>query len=294
VGVPEPGLGLVVRRLARLPARLWHYRDLLGASLARERRARLQGTALGVLWPFLQPLCLFAVYGIFFGSVLGVRMPSDGRWGLSPDWAYGLWLWTGALVWASFSECMTRGASCVVLQGGIVRKLAFPSELLPLEVVLSSLITLGTGLLAFLAASWIWLGLTPSATLLWLPVLLGLQLLWTWGLTLFLSAMQVRLRDTAHALGILLSLVLFATPVFWVPATEVLPGIASWMGLIEANPLHHLLNAWRGALLPGAPASCFTHSVARSVLTLVPWAGCTFLVGCAVFSASQDRFADEV
>jgi ABC-type polysaccharide/polyol phosphate export permease len=247
-----------------------------------------------MLWPFLQPLCLFAIYGLLFGSVLGVHMPLAGEWGLSLDWGYGLWLWTGALVWASFSECLPRAVTCIVDQRGLVRKLVFPCEVLPLEIVLSSLLTLAIGLIAYLAASSVLLGLRPSAELLWLPVIVLVQAVWMWGLALFCAAMQVWLRDTQHVVGILLSLAMFATPVFWIPAPEVLPGIAPWMGFVHANPLHHLLNAWRGVLLPDAPASCFTTTVVGSLAVLVPWALGTFLVGYATFAAGQDTFADEV
>ncbi len=104
----------------------------------------------------------------------------------------------------------------------------------------------------------------------------------------------MRLRDTQHALGVLLSLALFATPVFWVPSTDVLPGLAPWMDIVTANPLHHLLNAWRGVLLPRAPETCFTTSVAGSLAVLAPWAVATFLAGFAVFASSQDHFADEI
>ncbi len=188
VGVPPTGARVVLARFRALPSRLWRYRDLLAASLARERRARWKGTALGALWPFVQPLCLFAIYGLLFGSVLGVRMPVAAEWGVPLDWGYGLWLWTGALVWSSFAECLGRGVSCIVDQRGIVRKLAFPCEVLPLEVVLSSLITLGIGLLAYLAACALLLGLWPTAELAWVPLLMVVQLVWMWGFTLLLAA----------------------------------------------------------------------------------------------------------
>jgi lipopolysaccharide transport system permease protein len=277
-----------------LPARLLRHRDLLLSSLAREWQVRLRGTALGMLWPFIQPLCLFGIYGLVFGSVLGVRMPAAEGWGVSLDWSYGLWLWTGALVWASVSESIGRAVSCIVDQRGIVRKLAFPSEVLPLQTVLSSSITLAIGVSAFLAASWIFMGRVPGPELLWIPLIFAVQTLLLFGAALFVAACQVFLRDTQHLLGVLLTLAMFATPVFWVPSIEVLPGLEPWLGFVHANPLHHLLEAWRWVLLPAAPAACFTGSLGAALTTLLPWAVGTFLLGFAVFAVGQDHFADEV
>jgi ABC-type polysaccharide/polyol phosphate export permease len=82
--------------------------------------------------------------------------------------------------------------------------------------------------------------------------------------------------------------------VFWVPSIEVLPGLEPWLGFVHANPLHHLLEAWRWVLLPAAPAACFTGSLGAALTTLLPWAVGTFLLGFAVFAVGQDHFADEV
>ena len=247
-----------------------------------------------MLWPLVQPLCLFAIYGLLFGSVLGLRMPLTEEWGIAVDWGYGLWLWTGALVWACISEVCSRSVSCIVDQRGIVRKLAFPSELLPLQAVLSSTLTLAIGGSAFFVASALALERTPGRELLWVPLILLLQTLFLYGLALLLAACQVFLRDTQQLLVVLLTLAMFATPIFWVPSTAVLPEITPWMPFIEANPLHQWMNAWRCVLLPGAPAECFTSGVAGSLRIFAPWALAAFLVGFAVFTAGQDQFADEI
>ena len=87
----------------------------------------------------------------------------------------------------------------------------------------------------------------PGWLLLWAPVLIFLQILFTYGVVLFLSTMQVFLRDTAQVTSIVATVWMFLTPLFWVP--EAIPEVGKYMPLIEANPFHHLVYAWREILM---------------------------------------------
>jgi ABC-type polysaccharide/polyol phosphate export permease len=133
----------------------------------------------------------------------------------------------------------------------------------------------------------------PGAWLAAAPLLLVLQAAFTAGLGLLLATLQVFVRDTAHVVGVALTLWMFATPLFWVPAPEVLPGIEAWLWLVEANPMHHLLYVWRAGLMGLEPGICFDAPVARSLGLFALWAGAVFALGHTAFVLGSRRFPDE-
>lgn len=281
----------LVTRFRGWPALLWKRRDLVACSLRRDLQARFRGTLLGFAWVLALPLLQFAIYAFIFTQLLGVKLGATAAPG-----AMGVYMFTGTLVWSSFAEGIQRSTSCAQDHRHLIQKLRFPAELLPVQLCLSSLVTLLAGLLAFVgfvAVSGIWQ--VPSVALLkWAPLLLLLQLLFTSGLGLGLAAMQVRLRDTLPMVGVLLTVWMFVTPVFWVPSPELLPGIESWLGLVDANPMHHLLYLWRELLMSGEPSQAFEGSFARSLSLLSVWACGAFAAGSWAFFRVQRHMADEL
>ena len=221
------------------------HRDLITSSVKRELAVRFQGTLLGFLWPLVHPLFIFAVYYFIFTKLLSFKMPN-----LQPgqESAMGVYMFIGVVVWASFGESLGRGCNIIVENGNLIKKLAFPSETLPLNIVLVNVVTMIFGVAMFLLATFatpVWKA--PGIELLWIPVLLTLQTLFTYGLVLILSTMQVFLRDTAQVVAIGVTVWMFLTPLFWVP--EAIPQIAQYQGFIEANPMNHIVYAWREVLM---------------------------------------------
>ena len=159
------------------------------------------------------------------------------------------------------------------------------------------------GLAVFLAACFvtpIWAA--PGMPALWVPAILALQLLFTYGLTLILSTLHVFLRDTAQLVGIFTTVWMFITPLFWVP--EVMgESIRPYVGIIRTNPIYHLVAAWRGALmgdvgvtLPDGSRVMAVSSAAipEHLVTFAIWAVAAYVLGYALFVLSERRFADEV
>ncbi len=289
-GRPGP-LELLLSALA-YPGLVWRHRDLVLASLGRELRARFRGSALGIGWVLLQPLLLFGVYALLFTRILGVRMVPSAE---APGTAMGVYMFTGTLIWSSFAEAIGRSTSCILDNRNLVQKLCFPSELLSFNIACSSLVTTLAGLFAFcLLAAFTPVWPAPGWLLLWVPVLLVLQVIFTTGLGLLLAASHVYLRDTGPVVTALLTMWMFATPIFWVPLPEVLPGIESFLPLVEANPAHHLIHAWRWVLMSETPREVFTGDFLHSVGVLAVWALGVGLVGSMAFGRVKRHLADEV
>ena len=174
-------------RLAAWPKVVWSRRELLATSVRRELQARFRGTLLGFAWVLLQPLVQFAIYAFIFTELLGLKLGTGSG---VPAGTMGVYMFTGTLVWSSFADAVQRSTGCILEHRTLVQKVRFDAQLLPLQVVLSSLVTFGAGLIAYLTytgvtSAWQFPGVS---LLLWGPLLLGLQLLLTLRLGLGLSA----------------------------------------------------------------------------------------------------------
>lgn len=283
----------VLARLAQWPGIVWARRELLLTCVRRELQARFRGTVFGFAWVLLQPLIQFAIYAFIFTELLGLKLGVESG---VPGATMGVYMFTGTLVWSAFADAVQRSTGSVLEHRNLVQKVRFDAQLLPLQVVLSSLVTFGAGLLAYFAytaLTSVWTA--PGVSLLlWGPVLLGLQLLLTLGLGLGLSALQVLFRDTAPVVGVVLTIWMFVTPVFWVPSDALLPGLERWLPIVELNPVHHLLYAWREVLMSAEPTLVFNGDFQESVGILGVWALCAFVLGSLIFFRVERHMADEV
>jgi ABC-type polysaccharide/polyol phosphate export permease len=297
---PRPTRGLeVLQRLVGLPRLVISQRDLVLTTLKRDLNARFQGTLLGWSWPFLQPLFLFGVYFFIFTRFLGQRMPE-----LPPgmEAGMGVYMFTAMIAWSAFSEALARGTSVIVDNGNLIKKLAFPSELLPLNVVLAALVTMLFAVAIFvLVALFTPVWPAPGIELAWLPVIVLVQALFTYGFVLFFSTLHVFLRDTAQVVGMVTTVWMFLTPVFWVP--ELLGAeVERHLPLVHANPAYHLVSAWRGALMGDVVLQLGERTLQPVSVAAIPghlgvfalWALGAYALGYAFFVHSQRRFADEV
>lgn len=299
IGARPPRAIDVIQRVVAFPRLLLAHRDFISTSVRRGLEARFQGTLLGWVWPLVQPLFLFTVYYFIFTKLLQFKIPALPA---GEESALGIYMFVGVMTWTAFAEAVGRGTNAIVENGNLIKKLAFPSELLTLNVTLVGIVTQLFALAVFvLACCFTPIWTAPGPELLWLPLLLLLQGLFTYGLTLFLSTLQVFLRDTVQLVGMLLTVWMFATPLFWAPEL-VGPAFEPYEALLVWNPIHHLVLAWRGALMgdlampesepPGYIVS--TAGIPSAVLVFSAWAIGAFVVGYAFFVLSQRRFADEV
>jgi lipopolysaccharide transport system permease protein len=286
----------------RLPAVLLRYRELLGAFVRRELKARIEGSILGRIWPVLQPAMLFAIYYMIFVKVLRVPLGEGiapaGTDDVSRGWRATFFLITGILPWTALAESLNRGAGVVLENANLIKKIAFPSELLPVYqvVVYHVYFLVGFALLAVLEL--VVNGSLPPA-LLWFPVVLVVQMSLIAGLAMVLSAANVFVRDVMQAVPMLLTLWMFMTPVFydisvlkgsgqvWGPQGLDLVELA-WVGMAY-NPMAMLLGVYRSIFSYGAIPFPVAAMVQLSLISAV-----TLWLGYAYFLRSKGRFADEV
>ncbi len=253
---------------------LLRHRYLLGQLVKRDVLLRYRGAMFGVLWMFLSPLLMLAIFALVFGHIF------QARWPLQPEgMPFWLMLYSGLIVFNLFAETVSRAPTTVRGYPSYVKKIIFPVEILPL-------VPLGTGLvhaafnLLILAAALAWFGhLTPGILLF--PLLILPALLLAMGLAWFIAAWGVFIKDMAQLVPLFVQMLLFLSPVFY-PVSAVPPVLHP---LYEANPLGVVIEASRAAVLgQSIPWPTWTGSLLFAVAAM--------LLGLAFFNHARDEFAD--
>ena len=249
---------------------------LIRSMVQRDILARYRGSFAGALWTFLNPLLLMATYFFVFGVVLQSRFAGDASRS-----GYVLYFLAGMLPWLAFSEAVGRAPSVVVEYRTFVKKLRFPIETLPVNLVISGLVTQAFATLVFLVGFAIARGSLPPA-FVWLPALLIPQVLFTAGLCWALAATGVFVRDLGQVIGFALTLWFFLTPICY--PEDALPADA--MRVLAFNPVLVLVRGYRAILLE--------NQAPQGLLYL--WAGSAALaiLGHAWFHRLRKSFADVI
>jgi lipopolysaccharide transport system permease protein len=254
---------------------LFRYRVLIHSLVVRELKARYRGSVLGFLWSFINPLLQLVIYWFVFSYI----MPTRGEAGMSP---YALFLFCGILPWTWFSSSVMESAAVLMTGGNLIKKILFPAEVLPIVVVLANLVHFVLGL-PILAAFLIYYG-KLHLTLVFFPAVVLLQLVFSLGVCLFISALAVHFRDVQNIIANLMMLWFFASPVIYSYLT-VSPSIQRYLNY---NPMTHILVGYHQTL--------FTGSMGHWpwLLVMVPASLFTFLVGYYFFDRLRETFAEEV
>lgn len=257
---------------------LLRYRTLIASLVARELKARYRGSLLGFLWSFITPLLLLLIYTFVFTVV----MPGARGSNVEP---FAVFMFCGILPWTWFSSSLLEATSSLVTGGNLIKKVLFPAEVLPIVNVLAGLVHFCFGL-PILAVFLLYYRVPVSLPdLLWLPILIGIQTLFTVGLALLTSALTVHFRDVRDLLANVLTLWFFATPIIYPYWTAP----ASAQRLLGMNPMTHLAVSYQEVLFrPGVYTGWSRVLLAAVVATLV------FTAGYFVFDRLRDTFAEEV
>jgi len=288
IGIPRVLTAASVRRarLLRavpkaflLPARsVWRNRKLIGSMVRRDILARYRGSFGGTVWTFLNPLLLMATYFFVFGVVLRTRFGND-----TTRTGFVLYFLAGMLPWLAFSEAVGRSPSVILEYRSFVKKIVFPLETLPINLVISGAVTEAIGLLIFAVGLLAVRGAIP-VSVVWLPMLLIPQILFTAGLAWILAATGVYVRDLGQVTGYLLTLWFFLTPICY-PESQ-LPAAA--IPVLRFNPLFVLVRAYRAVFLENQAPSM------RGVIGLWMVGAAVAITGYAWFHRLRKSFADVI
>lgn len=251
-------------------------RSLLYQLIRRDFERRFVGSAGGWLWAVIHPLVLLMSWTFVFHICLRMPVPP----GAGTD-NYTLFLFCGYLPWTLFQDSISRSANSLLESSNLITKTVFPSEMVPISVFFSSLISHVLTLVLALIAVAVWgNGINPGV--LWLPVYMFLLALLSVGISWIASAFQVYLRDTAQAVLVILTLWFWATPIF-INMEQVPERLRI---IIQLNPLSAFVRAYRDLLLSHNTPNWNELLYAAFISVAI------FLVGGLVFRQLKRGFAD--
>ena len=258
---------------------IWRNRSLIRTMVRRDVLSRYSGSFAGAFWAVLNPLMLMLTYFFVFGLVLQSRFGADNSRS-----GYAIYFLAGMLPWLAFSEAVGRSPFIMVEHRSFIKKLVFPVETLPVNLVVSGLVTEFFGILLFLLALLLVRG-HLSATVLYLPALIIPQILLTSGICWFLAALGVFVRDLTQISGYLLTVWFFITPICYAETNlNSLPAFA--LRLLTKNPIYVLVRAYRSILLESRGPDWASIGWLALVSLFV------FLLGHAWFYKLRKSFAD--
>lgn len=229
----------------RFVAALLRQRQLLWRLSEREVIGRYRGSLLGWGWSFLNPLLMLAVYSFVFSQVFRSRWEQgDGHGTL----VFAINLFAGLMVFNLFAECANKAPTLILENSNYVTKVVFPLEILAGVTVAAAAFHAFTSVIILAIFQLLGQGSIPLTTLwlplVWLPLLLGCL-----GLTWLLSALGVFLRDISQVVGVLVSMLMFLSAVFY-PVSALPP---AWRPLLSLNPVVPIIEETRRICVAGLP-----------------------------------------
>jgi ABC-type polysaccharide/polyol phosphate export permease len=257
---------------------LRRYRGLIQSLVARELKARYRGSVLGFFWSFVNPLLLLSIYTFVFARIL-----KNTQEGLQP---YSVFMFCGLLPWTWFSSSLLEASGSLITGGNLIKKVLFPAEVLPIVSVLANMVHFSLGLIILVGFMVGFVHYPDPAALIWFPVIVAVQLVFTLALALILAALTVHFRDIRDLLANLLTFWFFATPIIYPYTLDTVQGFRY---LFDFNPFFHLAVSYQEVLFfPGG----FGHW--KWLLAMGGASVVLFLAAYWLFDRLRDSYAEVV
>lgn len=251
---------------------IYNYRHMLFTLVKQDIKGRYKGSFLGFLWTLLNPLLMLLVYSLVFQFIFKTGIEN-----------YPIYLFICLMPWNTFANSIAVGTVCVSNNGSILKKVYFPREVMPLAGVISNTIQyFFSAVIIFIALLVSGVGISWSA--LFLPIIVLIQAIFTFGIILILSAINVYVRDVQYIMNPVMMIWMYATPILY--SISMVP--ERFFGLYHLNPMVGIMEAYQAILynktLPDLSSLGTIFLVSLVVL----------FIGYLVFNKLQRRFAEEV
>ncbi|MBI2213515.1 MAG: ABC transporter permease [Acidobacteria bacterium] len=257
---------------------LARHRQLITTLTSRDLKARYRGSLLGYFWSLANPLLLLGVYTLVFTRFFP-------RPDISP---YALFLFAGILPWIFFSGSVMESTVAISGNAGLIKKVMFPAEALPIVVVLSHLVHFALALPVLLAAFIIAfaLGKVPfHPVIVFVPILMILQALFVAGIALAVSSASVLFRDLRDLVQNLLQLGFFLTPIIY--SLDKIPSQLMRTAL-RLNPMTPFVVGFQDIFVFGRPPTLV------DAVLMAFWAIASLATGFVVFDRLRDTLAEAI
>ncbi|WP_233515178.1 ABC transporter permease [Marinitenerispora sediminis] len=246
---------------------VWQNRQVVDLLVKRDLKVKYQKSILGYAWSLLDPLAQAAIYFFVFGILFNARVAPGGA---DAPGGYALFLLSGILPWMWMSTALNDASRALITHAKLITTMKVPREIFPLAVVQTKFIEYlltWPVLLLFVVV----LGGQTGWTLLWLPVAIGVQFVFTLGITLLLASLNVLLRDVQRIVRIMNRVLFYSSPIIYpihqVMGAESLPG---WFKTVyEMNPLVGIFQMHHAVWYPTeAPSSLMLWSTVAGAVAM--------------------------
>lgn len=246
----------------------------------RDIAAKYKGSSLGVVWAVLTPFLLLLVYGFVFGVVFQARWPKVGS---SDNTEFPLILFCGLIVYFLFSEIVMRSPLLIIEHKNYVKKVVFPLPILNCVVVTTSAFHYLISFFVMVVYALV-IGVFPSWEILLIPLLLLQFIVFCLGVSWFLSAVGVFLKDVSYIVGFISTALMFLSPIFY--PIDAVP--EQFKAIIYVNPLTYYIEAFRDLSLYNV-----IPDVGEIIKSLIISAS-VFVGGLVFFNRVRNAFSDVV
>ena len=249
------------------------YRALIDQLVQRDIKTKYRRSVLGLLWTVLNPLLMMTVLSIVFSYFFS-------RYGDVEN--FPVYLLCGQVIFNFFNESTSIAMGSIVHSGELIKKVYVPKYLFPITKVMSSGVNLLSSMIALVIVMVATRSrVTPTVLLAVFPLLY--VLLFSTGVSLFLSAAAVSFRDLMHLYSVVTTAWMYLTPVIY--PMSILDGAPKWaVFIINANPLTAFIKIFRAVVLDGVTAPWILH------VQSIVWCVIALVIGSLVFKKSQDKF----
>ena len=253
-------------------AEQWQYRELLRRMTMRDLLLRYKQTVMGLGWAVFMPLVNTAIFTVIFTRVASIEVGAP----------YPIYAFCGLIAWNFFASALRFSVVSLTSNPNLVTKLFFPREIFPFSAVLVSLVDFAVAGLV-MAALMVYYQVGISWAVLFLPVVVAVQVIFTAAVALLLAMGNLFYRDVKYLFEIVISVWMFASSVVY-PVERV----GGWLGtLLALNPMTHMIDAFRAVLIDGTlPGPAFA---ATAVVTVV-----LFISSWLLFHSAEFEFAENI
>ena len=244
------------------------YMSLVSELIKRDLRLKYRRSFLGYLWSLLNPLLMMTVMVVVFSYMFRFDIEN-----------YALYLICGQTMFNFFNESTSKAMFAIIDNGMLIKKIYIPKYIFPISRVLSCFVTTSFSLMAIVIVMLVTrVRFHVSILIFWIPLIY--LLVFSCGVGMILSALSVKFRDVTHLYGVLMMVLMYATPIFY-PISAV-PARVAWF--IGKNPLHIFINLFRELVLYGTVPPLRTWIIGAGIEAAM------FALGAWVFSKMQDDF----
>ena len=247
------------------------YNYLLGELVKKDIKLKYRRSKLGILWTLIEPILTTIVLTIVFTKLKG----KTGK-----DYPFSVYILTGRLLYSFFAGATKSAAKAIRGNAGMIKKVYVPKYIYPLSRAMSSLVNLGFSLIPLLIVTFV-TGLWPRPAFVLLPFPIICMMIFSLGMSYFLSTSMVFFKDTQCIWNVLSTEWLYATPIFY---PENIIDSPILLKAFHCNPMYQFIYFMRSILIDGVSPSP-QHYLYCILLSVIP-----FMLGFWFFKRNEDKF----